>query len=444
MIDLGIDTSTIKGRRRWRRLLLLFLAAGLIWCGGRAWWTGRRYRTAMAEIEEDIVAARFGTASRKLVKLLSWMPDADGKLAYLLGSCELGRGRSQAADEAWTRVAPGSAYSERAILARMGLCQDSGRLADAEQLIRDAAEDPRNERTALLISLVPLYIQEGRIDEAQRLIETRWEHENETGHGASDAAIKLVRLHIELTLKPTPVETVRAFLDQAAGLVPDDDRVWLGRANLAIRTGSYDEAKRWLDACQQRRPDDVPIWRARLSWGVATNRLDVVEQALTHLPTAESIPSQIHRLKAWLAVNRGDLATERRELERLSTIDPADTTTLDRLAQLAEKDGQAARAAALLLKKAEIDRLRARYGQLHERKQPLRDAVELAHLAEQLGRVFEARVFLTLEISEDPNREDLRHDLRRLSPAPVVVAAHGQTVAELPGARPDLGSGKVR
>ena len=84
-------------------------------------------------------------------------------------------------------------------------------------------------------------------------------------------------MHIELTLKATPVETVRACLDQAARLAPDDDRVWLGRANLAIRTGAYDEAERWLDACQQRRPDDVPVWRARLSWGIATNRIDVVQ-----------------------------------------------------------------------------------------------------------------------------------------------------------------------
>ena len=137
------------------------------------------------------------------------------------------------------------------------------------------------------------------------------------GEGALEPAIKLVRQHIELTLKPTPVETIRAALDQAARLAPEDDRVWLGRANLAIRTGAYDEAERWLDACLRRRPEDVPVWRARLSWGIATNRIDVVEQALTHLPAAESTPAQLHRLNAWLAAKRGDVATERRELERL-------------------------------------------------------------------------------------------------------------------------------
>ena len=94
---------------------------------------------------------------------------------------------------------------------------------------------------------------------------------NALGEGALEPAIKLVRQHIELTEKPIPVGNIRAFLDQAARLAPDDDRVWLGRANLAIRTGAFDEAQRWLDACLRLRPEDFPVWRARLSWGIATN-----------------------------------------------------------------------------------------------------------------------------------------------------------------------------
>ena len=227
-------------------------------------------------------------------------------------------------------------------------------------------------------------------------IEDRWEYLNASGEGALEPAIKLVLQHIELTLKATPVETVRDVLERACRLAPDDDRVWLGRANLAIRTGAHDEAERWLDACQKRRPDDVPVWRARLSWGIATNRIDVVKQAMTHMPAAESNPARFHRLNAWLAAHQGDVATERRELELLVAADPADVTALGRLAELAEKEGQPARAAELRRKKAEIDRLLARYLELHDRKQPFRDAAELARLAEQLGRRFEARVFLTI------------------------------------------------
>ena len=35
----------------------------------------------------------------------------------------------------------------------------------------------------------------------------------------------------------TSVENLRAYLDQASRLAPNDDRVWLGRASLALRTG---------------------------------------------------------------------------------------------------------------------------------------------------------------------------------------------------------------
>ncbi len=183
--------------------------------------------------------------------------------------------------------------------------------------------------------------------------------------------------------------------------------------------------------------EDVPAWRARLNWGIATDRIDVVKEALTHLPASDSTPAQIHRLKARLAANRGDVAAERRELESLCQSDPADPTALVRLAHLAENEGQPARAAELLRKKLEIDRLRARYEKLHKRSQPVRDAVEMAHLAEQLGRVFEARAFLTLATSEDPDRADLRRHLERLTPGPRTEPEPGQTLAQAPG-RPSL------
>jgi hypothetical protein len=49
---------------------------------------------------------------------------------------------------------------------------------------------------------------------------------------------------------------------------------------------------------------------------------------------------------------------------------------------------------------------------LHGRKQPIRDAEELARIAEQLGRGFEARGFLTIAVFQEPRRNDLREKLR--------------------------------
>jgi Tfp pilus assembly protein PilF len=379
----------------------------------------------MAEIESEIVAGRYAIACRNLEKLLSSYADPKGEIAYRLGSCELARGRLQAAGAAWARVVPGSKFSAKAIEGRMHLLQGSGQLAAAEQLIRDAALDSRNDRTALLVLLAPIYSEQGRTDEAERLIEDRWEHLNTTGRGALEPAIKLVLQHVELGFLPSPVETVRDFLERASRLAPDDDRVWLGRANLAIRTGAHDEAARWLDACELRRREDVPIWRARLNWGMVTNQVDVVERAMTHIPATESSPAQLHRWSAWLAVHRGDVATERRELELLVAADPMDVTALGRLAELARNEGQNAQADDLARQRADVGRLRARYLKLHERKQPFRDAPELARLAEQLGRRFEARVFVTIALSEDPARRDFRQDLRRLSAASASVTLAG-------------------
>lgn len=396
------DTNMSKNRRRSRLLFALICGAGLGW-GGWIWWSDHLYKSAMDEIEPDILAGRYTIACRKLDKLLSWYADSNGGIVYLLGSCELARGKTKAAGEAWLRVAPGSAFSERAIRGRMRLFHESGQFAAAEQLINDAALDTRNDRTALLVLLVPMFKELGRINEAEQLIEDRWKELNALGEGALEPAIKLVLEHIDLSLKVTSVETIGAILERASKLT-DDDRVWLGQANLAIRTGAYDEAQRWLNACQQRRSDDVSVWNARLTWAIATKQIDVVNKALTNIPTAQSNPAQLHRVRAWLAAQLGDVAAERRELELLVEADPAASTAFNRLAELAEKDGQPARAAELLRKKADIDLALTRYLKLHDRKQPIRNAVELARLAGQLGRRFEARVFLAIARSQETTR----------------------------------------
>jgi len=411
-------------------LVLALVVTGVLSGCGWKWWESRRSRNAMTEIESEMAAGRHGIAARNLTQLMAWNPDSD-QAAYLLGICEQARGRNQAAAAAWARVTPGCPFSARAILARMSLFIDGGRLAAAEQLINDAAQDPRSDRSALRILLVPTFCQQGRLEEAQRLVVERWEHLRETGEAASELAINLARLHIELQWKRNPVDAVRASLEQAAKLAPDDDRVWLGRANLAIRTGNHDEADHWLDECQRRRPDDLPVWRTRLSWGMATNQVDVVRQALTHLPAIESTPAQVYRIGAWLAAKQGDHATERQALERLIAAEPADLTALRRLADLARRDAQPERVVEMQRRGAEIDRLSAQYLKLYDRNQPIRDAVAMADLAEKLGRPFEARIFLSVAAAESLNRDGRRRELERLSQPVPPVAEPGLSLAEL-------------
>jgi thioredoxin-like negative regulator of GroEL len=384
----------------------------------------------MAEIEDEMDSGRHGTAARRLNALLAWQPDSEEALC-LLGECELARGHPEAAEAAWARVPPASRFAPRAILGRMQIQMERGRLAAAEQIIWDALNDPRVDAASLPILLGPVLCQQGRLEETLRLLEARWEALNRSGGGASEAAINLVRAHIALRRSPDSIEVIRSALDQAAARAPEDDRVWLGKANLAIRVGAYDEAARWLDACLKRRPEDVPVWRARLDWAMATNRVPEARDALKHLPVEASSPAQVARLTAWLAARRGDLAGKRRALERLIAADPTDATAFNRLAELAVREGQPARAAELRHQKAEVDELTARYHKLYQRNQPKRDAARMARLAEELGLTFEARAFLTVAASVEPGRDELRRHLAQLEQRARMIKGAGQTLAEI-------------
>jgi enediyne biosynthesis protein E4 len=403
---------TAVGSRLIFFVLVAVAAAGIV---GIGWQVGvhRRDRASLAEIEGEIENARFALAARELNEFLTRNPGSDEAL-FLLGTCEKERGRAEAAAAAWERVPPTSSFAPQAMLGRVQLLVDSGRFFDAEQLIKNAVDDPQSDGPGPSILLGPVYCLQGRLEEAERLIEARWRHLDSIGEGASEKAINLVRLSIELRRTIPSVDTLRAALDQAARAARDDDRVWLGRANLAIRVGSHDEAARLVEACLRRRPEDTAVWRARLDWALATNRPADAQDALKHLPAEMGAPALVPRLSAWFAARRGDAAAEQRALEHVVEIDPADLPARDRLIELALHHGQPARAAELRRQAAEIDELKALYHQRFERNQPLRDGALMAGIARRLGREFEARAFLTVAIAVDPGRNDLRRELETL------------------------------
>jgi tetratricopeptide (TPR) repeat protein len=417
-------------KRRWRRLLLLSAVAAGLCYGGWSWWQVRRDRRAIAAVRAQITAGLPSIAARNLTAILARKPDWDEAL-YLLGTCELARGQPDAALACWARVPPGSRFAAQSIQGRVRIEMERGRLAKAEQIIKHALADPRAIGLGLPILLGPLYTPQGRTDEALRLIEAQWDHLNDAGDGASEKAIILVRLHIAFERTTPSVEAIRSDLDQAAQLAPDDDRIWLGKANLAIRAGLYNDAVPWLVACLRQRPDDSSVWRARLAWAMATNHVAELNEALKHLPASESTPAEVARLAAWLAGHRGDVESERRALERLVDADPADLKALDRLAELAVSSGHPERAAELRDKKAEIKGLQDRYLKLYARNQPMRDAAEMAALAGRLGRWFEARAFLAVAVATDPDVGDRRRDLARLDARRRVIGAPGRTLADL-------------
>jgi enediyne biosynthesis protein E4 len=414
--------------RRWRALLLVAVAGGLLYGSWRlfAFWS---YRASLAEIRAEVQAGRHNIAAKKLTALLAREPRSD-EAAYLLGLCERSRGQPEAASRAWARVPPESSFAASAVRSRAEVLVDQGRLADAEQLLQQALDDPRIDPDLLRKYQAPLYSLEGRLEEARRLVEESWERLNQTGRGGWGDAIELIKRHILLSVPTAPAEATRTLLERAERLAPDDDRVWLARANLAIHQGALDEAERGLDACLRRRPDDIPVWRARLDWALATGRVAEVHEALAHLPVVESSPAQIPRLAAWLAARRGDAESERRALERFIAVEPADDA-LDRLAELAVRADQPARAAELRRQKAELEQVRDRFQQLLGRNQPLRHAAELARLAVRLGRTFEARGFWSVALVNDPANADFQSALARLRTHEAPDASPGRTLAEV-------------
>jgi enediyne biosynthesis protein E4 len=397
---------------RWSAVILsTIVIGGLGWCGWR-WWEVHRYRQAMAAIDEAMRSGLYATAVRDLSALLHGSHGSE-RAAYLLGICEKARGRFREADAAWAAIPSGSLFSKRAVAGRMDLLIEQGRLADAEQLIDRAADDDRSEASALRTILVPILVHEGRTEEAQRLIESRWRSLDARGDGSTEQAVNLARLHMELRWNVLPVEVVREYLDQVGRLAPEDDRIRLGRANLAIRTASYDEAKKLIDECLRRQPDDRAVWRARLDWAMRTDRLDEARAALKHLPAELATPAEVHRLSAWLASRCGDVERERDELAARVAEAPEDFEALERLETL-ERQSAKSPAARPRRRRADIERDRMRYRELYRRNQPARDAEEMASLAERLGHRFEAILYLTAAIAEEPDRADLRGHLHRL------------------------------
>ena len=145
---------------------------------------------------------------------------------------------------------------------------------------------------------------------------------------------------------------------------------------------------------------------------MATAQVSMARDALRHLPVGESTV-EVHRLAAWFAAQRADRDAERRALDSLLLVDPEDGPAFDRLTELAIASGQPKLAAKLRQRKSEIEQLQLQYQKLFLRDQPVRDAVELARLAQRLGRRFEAKVFLTVAASRSPARADLRDALAK-------------------------------
>jgi tetratricopeptide (TPR) repeat protein len=419
---------------RWRVVSFILVLMGLAaaW-GGWRWREQRRDRAELASARAAMDQGRYGAARILLAGLLDRNPAWD-EAAYELGVCELARGRGRAALEAWQSVPERSPWAGWVEVRRSRMEMDQGRYSDCEALLRSAADRPGSHRGEARWGLVLLLRLQGRFAEARRSLRDGFEE-------MTDPVETLQRLY-RLDHDLFPAEGVRRALEAAAASAPDDDRVWLGRAHLALRLGRFDEALEWLDRCRRSRPEDLPVWRLRLEWALAAGRPEAVRGCLPHLPARLEPPERAAALEAFFATQRGDRGAECEAWRRVLQADAADAPALERLTVLEREAGHPSEAAALRRRKAELEQTRRAYERLLFAENPEARAAELEALAMRLCRRFDARRWALLagkpagDIPAEPAAPD-GATLADLLPG-IASGSPAAAVAEKPGSVPSF------
>jgi tetratricopeptide (TPR) repeat protein len=365
--------------------LLLVIVAGTV-VAGASWGVLRaieeqRCRSALEEAKREMSQGRHDRAQARLAELLARRPGWD-EAWYNLGVCAQSRQQAQAAWDAFAKVPSGSPWVGWSEVRQSRIALDRGQFSACEDLLRRAAARPGPHRGEARWGLVLLLRMQGRFDEARRCLQAGFDQ-------MSSPIVTLQRL-FKLDVDPFPVEGVRRALNRAGKQAPEDDRVWLARAHLAIRLGEFDQAKTWLDRCLARRPNDSAVWRMMLEWALATDQPAEVRRALPRLPVDEEPEGRVPALRAWLAAHRGDREAERLARRQQLELDPTDGPALERLAEFEREAGHAGQADALRRSIRAHDAAREEYGRLLASESPRSHAAELARLAERLGRRFDA------------------------------------------------------
>ena len=384
----------------------------------------------LAIAEREIAAGKHREAADRLVALAERRPELDG-VHRALGASLAALGDVDGALQAWAMVPLDANDGAEVALDRAALAIEHGRLAAAEASLEPMVgrHDEIGERAGRLWQQVLLF--SGRSDELAGLYERLWDPNRLRG---TPAKAGLLRKHWLAEAQPLPIAAMRESIDRLHRLAPEDDRVWLGLADLESRTGRYDAADAWLDRCEARRPDDPEVRLARLDWALAARRLDEAERVLPLIPADRLPPERIALIRGRLAGLRGDREAERAALERRVTLEPGDAGSWARLADLAARDGRDADRDALRERKRAADAVNDAYQKLMGAAGggDLGQLPELARTAETLGRRFEALGWWTILALESPGNREARAAIDRLRASPTPEStAPAATLADL-------------
>jgi thioredoxin-like negative regulator of GroEL len=384
----------------------LALALGYTaYLGAQSW----HYRMALTRAQRDLSRGDHAAAATQFAALARRWPGA-AEVEYGLGECELARGNADAALAAWSRIPPDSLLRLDVAPAHGRLALERGRFTEAERVLTQAVKvsPARSRAVEVRQLLIHLFVQQGRYDEAQALLERQWRDLAATRPAEALAAL---RAHATIDLDTTPLSGLRSVLDRASALAPGDGRVALARANLATREGRLEDAKAALHQARQAGSADGTVDRAWLRWALAAGRADETEAAAAALGPGGLSADERLALDAWRASRRGDRRGERAAWERLLATGPDRPAVLERLATLALADGDNSRATDLRRRKAVIDEALARYRSRTLAGRLTDDPRALARLAATLGRRFEAHALLYMSVRRAPSDREARRAL---------------------------------
>ncbi len=414
----------MKTMRRRLSMLAAVLGLGIGVCVGvlavREW----QFQSELRQAERAFKAGHFKEAGSRLARLARRRP-AQGAVEFWLGACEMIEGHAEAALEAWGRVPDQTKAAQPAALSRGRLALETGRYALAETCLQRANRPGGGTDDEARRLLSRFYRITGQCELWQSLLR----RDVERIRDPSEALRQLWKHDVD----PYYVDAFAQGLRKAKLSAPDDDRVWLGLADLATRTGRFEDAADWLARCERARPDDPAVWRARLNWAQAAGRPDELVRAAAHLPCESLTQARVLELRAWMAARSGDRLAERAALEALIALEPADATAVERLADLAAQDGQRERLAELRRRKADIENARSDYRRLINKPELAPLAAELARAADGIGRRFDAAAWWRIAAQRDPTLErETAAAQARLAKAEA-PAASGETLANLLG-----------
>ncbi len=330
-------------------------------------------------------------------------------------------GDTDATLEAWSRVPAKAPEARLAALASGRLAMDKFRYSVAERWLERAIPEGGETGDEARWLLARLHWLTGRHDDYRRYLR----REIERGRNQPEN----LRLLRTTDHEGYPVDGIRREIDRANRAAPGDDRVWLALADLATRTGRFEDAAEYLARCERARPDDPAVWQAVLEWGRAAGRPEEVMRAARHLPGSAVSRSLVLTLRASMAARRGERHVEREALEALVSMHPTDTAAIDRLAAQA---GEPDRALELRRRKAMINAATERYRALISQPELPGHAVELARNAKQIGRLFDARAWWTLAARRNPSAEQqAAAAIARLRKTEAEIDTTGHILADL-------------